>query len=54
MAERTDSGRSLEREGKQEWNALALALVLILVTDRVIPLFHLDEWDGSDVALERR
>ena len=31
-------------------NALAPVLVLNLGTDRLIPLFDLDEWDGSGAA----
>ena len=45
-----DSGRLFQREGAQEWNALAPELVLILGTNRLIPLFDLSEWDGSDAA----
>ena len=41
MAERTDSGRLFQREGAQELKALAPVLVLILGTDKVIPLFDL-------------
>ena len=48
VAEWTDSGRLFQREGAQDLNALALAFVLILGTDRVIPLFDLSERDGRD------
>ena len=37
MAEWLDSGSLFQREGAQEWNALAPELVLNLVTDRLIP-----------------
>ena len=33
MAERTDSGRLLQRDGVQAWKALAPVLVLSLATD---------------------
>ena len=46
MAERTNSGRLFQREGEQEVKALAPVLVLILGTDRLIPLFDLTERDG--------
>ena len=49
MAERTDSGL-FQRDGAQEWNALAPVLVLTLGTDRLLSLFDLCERDGSDVA----
>ena len=49
VAERTDSGRLLRREGTQVLNALTSALVLILGTDRVIPLFDFSGRDGRDV-----
>ena len=42
MAERTDSGSLFQGEA-QELKALAPVLVLILETDRVIPLFDLSE-----------
>ena len=45
--ERANSAR---REGVQDLNALAPALVLILGTDRVIPLIDLSEGDGRDAA----
>ena len=50
VAEWTDSGRLFQREGAQELQALAPVLVLILGTDRVIPLFDFSERDGSEVA----
>ena len=46
----TDSGRLFQRDGAQDINALAPVLVLILGTNRVIPLFDLSEHDGRDVA----
>ena len=52
VAKRTDSGRLFQREGAQELNALAPVLVLILGTDRVIPLFDLSEHDGRQVAIK--
>ena len=54
VAERTDSGRLFQREGVQELKALAPALVLILETGRVIPLFDLSERDGREVAIKER
>ena len=48
--ERTDNGKLLQREGVQELNDLFPALVLILGTDKGIPLFDLSEHDGSGVA----
>ena len=54
MTERTDSGRLFQREGAQELKALALVLVLILGTDRVIPLFDLSEHDGREMAIEEQ
>ena len=54
MAERTDSGRLFQREGAQELKALAPVLVLILGTDKVIPLFDLSERDGREVAIKER
>ena len=54
MAERTDSGRLLQREGAHELKALASVLVLILGMDRVIPLFDLNELDGSEMAIKER
>ena len=52
VAERTDSGRLFQREGAQELKALAPVLVLILGTNRVIPLFDLSERDGREVAIK--
>ena len=54
MAERTDSGRLFRREGAQELNALLPVLVLILGTDRVIPLFDTSERDGREMAIKER
>ena len=54
MAERTDSGRLLQREGAHGLKALASVLVLILGVDRVIPLFDLSERDGRAMAIEER
>ena len=54
MAEWTDSGRLFQREGAQEMKALAPVLVLILGTNRVIPLFDLSERDGREVAIKER
>ena len=53
MAEQTDSGGLFQTEGVQDLNALALVLVLILGTDRVIPLFDLSECDGEAVASKK-
>ena len=50
MAERTDSGRLFQRDGAQEWKALAPVLVLTLGTDRLLSLFDLSEQGGGDVA----
>ena len=50
MAERTDSRRLFQGDEAQEWKALAPVLVFTLGTDRLILLFDLSEWDGSDVA----
>ena len=52
VAEQTDRGRLLQREGAQELNALVPVLVLILGTDRVIPLFDLGEHDGRKVPIK--
>ena len=49
VAEWTDSRNLFQREG-QDLNALVPALVLILGTNRVIPLFDLSECDGRDAA----
>ena len=54
MAERTDSGRLLQREGAHELKALAPVLVLILGMDRVIPLFDLSERDEREMAIKER
>ena len=54
VAERTVSGRLLQREGAQELKALAPVLVLILGIDRVIPLFDLSERDGREVVIKER
>ena len=50
MAEWTDSGRLFQRDGAQEWTALALVLVLTLGTDKLSLLFDLSEREGSDAA----
>ena len=50
MAEWTDSGKLFQRQWAQDLNALGPALVLILRTDRVIPVFDLSESGGRDVA----
>ena len=52
MAERTESRRLFQREELKELKALAPVLVLILGTDRVIPLFDLSEHDGREVAIK--
>ena len=54
VAERKDSGRLFQREGAHGLKALAPVLVLILGTDRVIPLFDLSERDGRGVAIKER
>ena len=54
MAERTDSGRLFQREGAHELKALAPVLVLMLGTDRVIPLFDLSERDGRERIIKER
>ena len=54
VAERSDSGRLFQREGAQELKALAQVFVLILGTDRVIPLFDLSERDGREVAIKEQ
>ena len=51
MAEWADSWRLLQRDRSQEWKALAPVLVLMLGTDRLIPLFDLSECDGSDADI---
>ena len=50
VAERTDSGKLFQRDGEQECKALAPVLVLTPATDRLLSLFHLSEWDGTDAA----
>ena len=50
MAEWTDIGRLFQRDGAQEWRALAPVLVLTLGTDKPLSLFDLSEWEGSYVA----
>ena len=54
VAEQTGSGRLFQRERAQELKALAPVLVLILGTDRVIPLLDLSERDGRQVAIKER
>ena len=46
MAELTDRGRLFQRAGAQEGKALAPVLVLAL--DKLIPLLDLCKWNGSD------
>ena len=43
MAEWTDSGRLFQRDGAQEWKALAPVLVLTPGTDKILSLFDLIE-----------
>ena len=50
MAEGKDSGRFFKRDGAHKWKALSPVLVLMLVADRLIPLFNLSERDGTDGA----
>ena len=50
MAERTDSGRLFQRDGAQEWIALAPVLVLTLGTDKLVSLIDLSEREGIDAA----
>ena len=50
MGEWTDSGRLFQREGAQEWIALAPVLVLTLGTDKLLSLFDLYEREGIDGA----
>ena len=45
LAERTDSGRLFQRDGAQEWKALAPVVVLTLGTDKLLSLFDLSERD---------
>ena len=54
MAECTDGGRLFQRKGTQELKALEPVLVLILETDRVIPLFDLGGRDGREVATKEQ
>ena len=54
MDERTDGGKVFQREGVQEQNDLFPALVSTLGKDKVIPLFDLNERDGSGVASKER
>ena len=54
VAERTDSGRMLQREGAHELKAPAPVMVLMLGMDRVIPLFDLSERDGREMAIKER
>ena len=54
VAERSDSGRLFQREGAQELQALAPVMVMILGTDRVIPLFDLSERAGREMATNER
>ena len=50
MAEQTDSGRLFQRDREQEWKAPAPVLILTLGTDKLLLLFDLSEWKGSDAA----
>ena len=50
LAERTHSERLFQRDGAQEWKALAPVLVLTLATDKLLSLFHLCEREVSDGA----
>ena len=50
LAERTDSGSLFQRDGAQEWKALALVLVLTLGTDKLLLLFDFSEREGIDAA----
>ena len=50
LAERTNSGSLFQRDGAQEWKALAPVLVLNLGTDKLLSLFDLSEREGIDVA----
>ena len=50
LAERTDSGRLFQRDGVQEWKALAPVLVLTLGTDKLLSLFDISEREGIDAA----
>ena len=50
LAERTDSGRSFQRDEAQEWKALAPVLVLTLGTDKLLSLFDISEREGIEAA----
>ena len=50
IAEKTDNGRLLQKDGVQEWKALMPALVLILGPDRLTPLLDVSERDGGGGA----
>ena len=50
LAERTDSGRLFQRDGAQEWKALAPVLVLTLGTDKPLSFFDISEQEGIDMA----
>ena len=54
MAECTDSGKLLQREGAHELKALAPVLLFIVGMDRVILLFDLSERDGRQMAIKER
>ena len=45
LDEWTGSGRVFERDGIQEWKALAPVLVWTLGTDKLLSLFDLSEWE---------
>ena len=47
-ADQTERGSLFHRVGPQERKALAPVLVLTLGTEKLIPLFDLSEWDGTD------
>ena len=50
MAEWADSRRLFQRDGAQEWKALAPVLVLTLGTNKLLSVFDLSEREGIDVA----
>ena len=50
MDERTEGVKLFQRKGAQALNDLFPALVSTLGTGKVIPLFDLNERDGSGVA----
>ena len=50
LAEQTASGRLFQRDGAQEWKALAPVLVLTLGTNKLLSLFDLSERKGIDAA----